>query len=83
MGDEAFVQAHPGALTAGAIGDLQIAPALPLGIQLRLQVVEQPVPAHGRPLVVAGLDRTQPGSLQSTTFAQASAIGLANASKLH
>jgi len=34
VGDEAFVQSNLGALATGAVGDLQIELALPLGVHL-------------------------------------------------
>jgi len=46
MGDEAFVKSHLSALAPSAIRDLQIELALPVGVQLCLQVIEQPIPTH-------------------------------------
>jgi len=47
MGDEPFVQPHLSALAPGAVRDLQIELTLPVRVQLRLQVIKQPIPPHG------------------------------------
>src|SRR5674476_685885 len=47
MGDEPFVQPHLSALAPSAVRDLQVELTLPVRVQLRLQVIEQPIPPHG------------------------------------
>ena len=59
MGDKAFVQPHLGALTTGAVRDLQIELTLPLRVHLCLQVIEQPIPTHGVSLRRGHFDQTR------------------------
>ena len=46
-GDEALGEGDPGPLGPGPVGDLAVALAPVLGLELGLEVVEEPVPPHG------------------------------------
>ena len=45
--DQSFVEAHESALAASAIGDLTDEFGIPVGTQLRLDVIKKPIPPHG------------------------------------